>query len=366
MSVPRIMVVEDEVVVAMDIKSKLTDLGYVVTDTVVTGEEAVEKAGESKPDLIFMDIQLAGELDGTEAADQIRRLYGIPVIYLTAHTDRSTLQKAKLSQPYSYVVKPFSESDLQPAIEISLHKAGEEKQSQEVAEWISKAEETLDGAVIVTDDNHIVIQMNALAEQLTGMTNVAAVGEHINEVYHLAQTEDVADLVQDYSFLCEDGFRYHSRSCVLTSANGNRMSIEAGVWTVPRKNKSGNFVIHCFYEDYNRQKEHQDWFSHAVSLMVTARLSLSEKNYSEAMSLYTRGLRMLERNLGRSHPSLISHLEDMARICRSLERNDEAQMLELRAAKIRSKTSVEFLDAPKEAEQVRNIVDSWPTTHVSK
>ena len=133
---------------------------------------------------------------------------------------------------------------------------------------------------------------------------------------------------------------------------------------MPYKKGSGCFVIHCFYEDYNREKEHQDWFSHAISLLVTARLSLSENNFSEAMNLYTRGLRMLERNLGRSHPSLISHLEDMARICRSLDKNDEAQMLELRAAKIRSTTSVEFLGASSDGDHEQSLRETRPIAQV--
>ena len=95
MAKTKIMVVEDEAIVALDIQSKLESKGYEVPAVVSTGEDAVQKAGETRPDMVLMDIQLEGEMDGVEAAAQIRSNFEIPVVYLTAFSDEKTLQRAK-------------------------------------------------------------------------------------------------------------------------------------------------------------------------------------------------------------------------------------------------------------------------------
>ena len=101
----RIMVVEDEGIVALDIQSKLESKGYEVPAVLATGEDAIDRAGELLPDLILMDIQLAGELDGTQAAERIHELYDIPVVYLTAFSDDRTLNRAKNAEPFGYMLK---------------------------------------------------------------------------------------------------------------------------------------------------------------------------------------------------------------------------------------------------------------------
>jgi signal transduction histidine kinase len=118
----KIMVVEDEGIVALDIQSKLEGRGYEVPAVVHTGEDAVEQAGATRPDLILMDIQLEGDMDGIAAAEQIRDLYQIPVVYLTAYSDDSTLERAKISEPFGYLLKPFEENKLHTTIEIALYK----------------------------------------------------------------------------------------------------------------------------------------------------------------------------------------------------------------------------------------------------
>jgi len=122
-----ILVVEDESIVAKDIQMCLNKLGYNVIGVYSTGEEAVEVAREKEPDLVMMDIMLKGEMSGIEAADIIRKYNDIPVIFLTAYTDRSTVDKAKETEPYGYIIKPFKEIDIQTAIEIALYKHSREQ-----------------------------------------------------------------------------------------------------------------------------------------------------------------------------------------------------------------------------------------------
>ncbi len=124
----KILVVEDEVIIGMGIRKSLKNLGYTVTAVVESGENGLEQAAEMQPDLVLMDITLKGEIDGIEAADQIRCRFNIPVVFLTAHTDVSTLERAKKAEPFGYIVKPFEERELHTTVEIALarHKAESE------------------------------------------------------------------------------------------------------------------------------------------------------------------------------------------------------------------------------------------------
>ena len=116
----KILVVEDEGIVAEEIRSRLKNKGYTVSGIVHTGEAAIQKVKEVHPDLVLMDIRLKGEMDGIEAARKIQERFDVPVVYLTAHADDNTLQRAKITHPFGYVIKPFEETELHVAIEIAL------------------------------------------------------------------------------------------------------------------------------------------------------------------------------------------------------------------------------------------------------
>ena len=127
-----ILVVEDEAIVAMGIKQKLEDLGHRVVDIVFTGEDAVQAALEKEPDLILMDIVLKGSMDGIEAAAKIRNQMDVPVIYLTAYSDEEVLERARMTEPYGYIIKPFKKSELNANIEMALYKHGEDQKKSEI------------------------------------------------------------------------------------------------------------------------------------------------------------------------------------------------------------------------------------------
>ena len=156
MTQSRILVVEDESIVAADIQDRLESLGYEVPDPVASGEKAVERAGLLRPDLVLMDIQLNGRMDGVEAADQIRQRFGIPVIYLTANADHPTVQRAKVTEPFGYVIKPFEESELRTSIEVALYKHKAEQTLKESEERYRLLVELSPEAIIVQSDDRIV------------------------------------------------------------------------------------------------------------------------------------------------------------------------------------------------------------------
>jgi len=128
MKARRILVAEDEAVVLMDIRNRLEKMGYSVAGTAVSGEEAIPLADSERPDLILMDIRLAGRMDGIEAAESIRARLRIPVVFLTASTDDATLERAKRADPYGYIIKPFNDRDLKTGIELAAFKHGMEQE----------------------------------------------------------------------------------------------------------------------------------------------------------------------------------------------------------------------------------------------
>ncbi|HEY9606506.1 MAG TPA: response regulator, partial [Allocoleopsis sp.] len=133
----KILIVEDESIVALNIKNRLEKLGYAVVATISSGEVAIQTAAETFPDLVLMDIKLKGKIDGIEAATKIRSQLQVPVVYLTAYADDETLNRAKMAEPYGFILKPFESRDLCTAIEIALYKHQIEKQLREREQWLS-------------------------------------------------------------------------------------------------------------------------------------------------------------------------------------------------------------------------------------
>jgi signal transduction histidine kinase len=125
MTAAHILIVEDESIIALDIQSSLTHAGYEVVAIATCAAEALENVAQFQPDLVLMDIRLRGEMDGVETAEKIRQNFHLPVVYLTAHADENTLNRAKITEPFGYILKPFEDRDLITTIEIALsrHKA---------------------------------------------------------------------------------------------------------------------------------------------------------------------------------------------------------------------------------------------------
>lgn len=154
----KILVVEDESIVSKDIQMSLKRLGYEICGAAPSGEEAVEIAREKLPDLILMDIMLKGKMNGIETAHVIREEMEVPIIYLTAYADESTLSKAKITEPYGYIIKPFQEIDLHTSIEMALYKHQKELEKKKEVEMLYSAVENSDkeGILFVRSKSSLV------------------------------------------------------------------------------------------------------------------------------------------------------------------------------------------------------------------
>ena len=185
----QILVVEDESVIAADIKDCLENLGYAVPAVAVSGEAAIAAATSTRPDLVLMDIRLKGEMDGIQAAAQIWSRLRIPVVYSTGHSDRSTMARAKATGPFGYVLKPVEEQELYVAIETALQRFRLDRELQQREQWLASILKAIGDGVIVVDAQRRVKFLNPVAEALTGWRQEEAIGKEITEVFHIVDEE---------------------------------------------------------------------------------------------------------------------------------------------------------------------------------
>jgi DNA-binding LytR/AlgR family response regulator len=159
MSKTNILVVEDESIVSKDIQHSLNKLGYNVVGAASTGEKALELARSEHPDIVLMDIMLKGDMNGIETAEIIRNELAVPVVFLTAYADESTLSKAKITEPYGYIIKPFKEIDLHTSIEMAIYKHGKEQEiirERDLLYSIVESKDSSSGFIFVKSNSKLV------------------------------------------------------------------------------------------------------------------------------------------------------------------------------------------------------------------
>ena len=182
MAKAKVMVVEDELILAKGIEVLLRRNGYEVCGPVTTGEEALDLARAQQPDLALMDISLAGTMDGVAAADLMRRDLEIPAIFLTAYGDRSTVERACAAEPYSYILKPFEDTELLIAVEVVLAKDRVQRLVKERERWLGAVLGGIEDCVMSFDTSGRVGFINRAAEEITGWAASEAIGRLAPEV----------------------------------------------------------------------------------------------------------------------------------------------------------------------------------------
>ncbi len=209
----RIIIAEDEPIIAMDTQDSLISLGYDVLAVVETGEEVIQKAREINPDLILMDIVLAGDIDGIEASKQIRDTMDIPVIFITAHSTEQIIQRARDAEPYGYLVKPIGKNDLYTTIVTALNRHRLEKQLRENEEKYRTLVENINDVVFYLDNEGFITYINPVVEQISQYRTDELIGINFSELVH---SDDLPGLIASFQRTITGqlepyNFRIHNR-----------------------------------------------------------------------------------------------------------------------------------------------------------
>jgi PAS domain S-box-containing protein len=192
---PRILLVEDERIVAMDLQARLQRLGYAVAGIASTGEEAIKAATDTRPDLALVDVRLKGEMDGIEVAGQFRKRLGVPVIFLTAYADADTVERAKKTEPLGYLIKPFQEEELITSIELALHNFSMELKLREGEERYRDLFENANDVIFSLDLSGNFRSVNKATERVTGYSRGELLGLNIADLVAPAQKARVEELI---------------------------------------------------------------------------------------------------------------------------------------------------------------------------
>lgn len=240
MAQTNILVVEDERLVALDIQTRLEHLGYTVPEIASSGKEAIQRAGDLRPHLVLMDIKLKGPVDGITAAETIRARFDIPIIFLTAYADDSTLQRAKISEPYGYLLKPFEEQELLTAIETAIYKHQMEQRLKQNEQWLSTLLKSMAEAVIATDEQGRIKFMNPLAETLTGWSQAEVLGRDVAQVFHILSPQNHTPAEHPVTVALRQGETLNLNGHILVARDGTEYCIQDSL--APIRDEAGNIT----------------------------------------------------------------------------------------------------------------------------
>jgi PAS domain S-box-containing protein len=250
----RILIVEDEKIVAMDMQDRLLRMGYTVAGHASTGEEAVAKAGEVSADLVLMDIILKGRMDGVEAAERIRLRYDIPVVFLTAYADGKTLERAKSSEPYGYILKPFEEKEILTALDMAVYRHELGRQLSENRRWLATILKGIGDAVIAADTGGAVTFMNPIAEALTGWSREEALGRPLAEVLDILDDRMRGPLRPMSPAHSGDMENTRCREGILLARDGREVPVECSASRVRDEKDRETGVVLVFRDITERKK----------------------------------------------------------------------------------------------------------------
>ncbi|MFB5650571.1 response regulator [Leptospira wolffii] len=246
MSSAKILIVEDEGLVAQDIRHRLEQMGYPSPVIASTGEDAVDKASRLSPDLILMDIILSrGYVDGVEAAEKIRAFLDVPIIFLTASSDATTLDRAKLTEPDGYILKPFQTRELQIAIELTLYKYELDREILRQDRLVLATLREMEEGVIATDESKRIFFLNPAAEKLTGWMESDAVGKPVSEIVkiHSLQTAGNEESEHLPAFDSEVRIPSHGNLESKNGLNTEVITVNRSVVPSDREESIGNVLI---------------------------------------------------------------------------------------------------------------------------
>ena len=342
MSVDNILVVEDESAFAQVVELYLRRLGYRVTGVAESGEDALRLAAERRPDLALLDIEIRGQMDGLELAEQIHREHNIPVIFLTGRSDAGTLERVRRSESYGYLLKPFRPEELKAGIELAFIRHGRETHLKQIEQSFSAAIKSIGDAVIMTDMAGSVTFLNPAAERLTGWPARRASGQKLSEVFRV---EGDPDFVNQILGRVPKGAFVHEAT--LLTAAGRQVPVEANVSAISDGNRGIVGAVLVFRDMTERKrfelelKKSQDELrqlaGHLEAAREAERTRIAREIHDEFGQMLT-GLKIdlswLEKRLSGSTPAqpdlLLGKLRSMGELLRDMVKSVRRIAAELR------------------------------------
>ncbi len=255
MTKPSILIVEDDRIVAEDIKNRLKKFGFGVSGIVSSGEDALKKIEIKHPDIVLMDILLRGEMNGIEAASQIQSLFNTPVVYVTAYADQDVLDRAKVTEPFGYIVKPFEDRELKTTIEMALYKHKMETKLRQNEAWLSTVLRSIGDAVIATDIKGCITFMNPVAQSLTSWNEEDAVEKPLTDILNIINEQTRKTLENPVEKILRKGTVIGlANHTILIAKNGKEIPIDDSC--APIKDKNGKITgIVIIFSDITERKQ---------------------------------------------------------------------------------------------------------------
>jgi len=243
MNSERILIVEDEKIIALDLQRRLERFGYVICATSADGEDAVAKARQHKPDIILMDIMLAGSLDGIEAAQIIKKELQIPVIFLTAYADERTLERAKAAEPFGYILKPFKERELYTTIDIALYKYRVDRNLKKQERLFSAILHSVNDGIVAIDIDLNILFLNPIAATMSGWSEDEAKGKPIQHIFSMIESRNLSSIIPDSLPLAGEAPTFF-RDVIMKSRHGQNYIIDGAMTKIHQaENETEGYVI---------------------------------------------------------------------------------------------------------------------------
>jgi PAS domain S-box-containing protein len=307
----QVLVVEDESTIATTIEDTLKSFGYGVPAIVCSGEQAIQKVAEMQLDLVLMDIRLEGSMDGVEAAEQIRSDFNIPVVYLTAYMDDSTVQRAMITEPFGFILKPFEPRELHIAIELALYKHKMEMKLKESEQLLSTILENIDDAVVSIDARGKINFINIAAEKLINCEQEDIIGQRLTNSIHILNEQKQPINKRSIINRVQNGvpvdFTKYTR---LITKDGSEVSIESSA--TPLKDAKGYITgaVLVFRDITERKQAEEDLRARARQQALVAKLGQYALAGTDLFALMDEAATVVAQSLGVEYSKVLELLPD--------------------------------------------------------
>lgn len=286
----KIFIVEDEPIIALEISELIKTFGYNVVDIAIDGDSAIKGILDEKPDLVLLDIALKGTIDGIMVAEEIKKQYDVPIVYITAFSDHETISRVKHTQPHGFLIKPFNRRELETTLELAFYKFGIEQKLIENEVWLSTTLKSIGDGIIATDKDGKIKFVNNVAATILELGDSNIVGEKIEKVFYIHNDKSNIPLENPVSFLLRKGDGLESSDeYILLSHKNNKVAIEEKTTLIKDKFNEIIGVVLVFRDITERKiqqeiNEYRNECDRIVSEISTNFLNSHVTNFDETVN----------------------------------------------------------------------------------